>query len=109
VQLQVLLLHAVGGGGDLGELGGQVDVGPLVGHAGGVEEHGEQLQAAGRVTGLLHQLAGGGVLGILTGAVPQAGRDLQQPPVDGGPVLPDQQRLGAIGAVEHRHHRHRAG
>ena len=65
----------------------------------------QQLEPAGREADLLGQLAAGGLLGRLAVDVADAGRDLEQQPVERGPVLAHQ-RHPAV--VEQRHHRDRA-
>ena len=77
---------------------GQVDVGALVGHARGVDEHGEQLEARSPArpasSASSRDAVSSGASPVL---VPQAGGDLHQPVVEGRSVLAHHDDLGPSG------------
>ena len=81
------------------EIEGQVHEGVLVGEPGRVVELAEPFEPSGPHADLLDQLPMGGDLGRLAGDVTLAGRDLEQLPVDGRPVLADHDRPRSDGST----------
>src|SRR5581483_3360886 len=95
--LDPLGLAGVGRLADVGRAVGEVDVEALIGQPVGRLVGDEVAQRAGRPTGLLDRLAGGGLLGRLAG-LDAAGGDLPAPGVGDEPVTPEQQQP-AVGVV----------
>ena len=103
----VPLLDALPVGGHRVRSGARYTPGELVAEARGVGAPGQQLQPAGRMPTSSASSRRAVTSGGSPSHVALAGRDLEQPPVDGRPVLADQHHRRR--AAGDGHDRHRAG